>query len=423
MRKEDQIMEAKRRKQNPNGLKMYWCLALMCLCIQHLVAGLDAPHVYQGKEVEFAYSLEDGVMSLSAQAKGPKIRRAAFVSVPCSEFDGDVHHSTGVSFEVKGKVSDGLASCFIGDNKKLMAVHGYEHGFLLEASWTKMTLYWEDFVQNQKPWGSKEHQLLSEHHRPSVKDLSQLAFGRMFKYNRHDRKDWSLEIKNIKWLSTPKADVSHLLVPPKNNLEKSLAKIRSGEELNVLLVGDSITDYGKDRAHGFFVFEELKKDHPVKVTIHNGAIGGHSVRCGTVVLKRSLKAMPKPDLVIMMYGANDCKALESKSMGPKDFNAQMGFFIDRLREWSESQPDIVIMNGVPRLNKERKESTGLVEKATAQIRELETSHGVDVIETQSHFLALDDATRLKVYKDTIHQTEEGQIFLAQYILQHFKEKL
>jgi len=157
--------------------------------------------------------------------------------------------------------------------------------------------------------------------------------------------------------------------------------------------------------------------------VANAAIGGHSCRGGQIVLQRSLQKMPKPDLVYIMYGANDCKAITPTSgFNDKVFEAQLDSLIRRVTE-KTGGTEFILVNGVPRIDPKTGKSKNFVEPLMPAYERLSKKYGLVLCDTMSVYQNLSREEQEKYYKDSVHQTQEGLKFMGALIAKTIKENM
>ena len=363
-------------------------------------------------------SLENGVSLLSAPEDGKKYKQA--VSYAWKPVDQTVPADTNaIRFEAKGDGSKFLGSVFLGSNKQLL--NQYEATFSLSSTdWQSVTIPLSDFSRADKPWGVN-HPMGEDSVFISKEKAKFIGFGRGFQFHKFAYPNYSFSIRNLEFIK------AELPKPAKiqgglNNLKK---KLEAGDDVNVLLLGDSITYYGQDKSHGFYAFEELKNQYKSKVTVHNGAIGGHSVRGGKIILDRNLAVMPKPDLVFAFYGANDCKTLENPEhqFTAKVFEMQLEALLQAVSDKTQGAPEFLLINGVPRCDKESMETRGIVEPLMPAYTNLSKKYDITLVDSMSVFLKLSKEEKQKYYKDTIHQNDTGLQFIGSLVADKLKQEL
>lgn len=124
--------------------------------------------------------------------------------------------------------------------------------------------------------------------------------------------------------------------------------------------------------------------------------------------------MPDPDLVCVMFGANDAKERDFRpdATTPALFAQRIGTLIERLRIATGGQADIALLTGVPRLDEAHLASTGAVEAIASGVAQAAAQHQTAIVDTLAAYLALDPQARKPLYVDTVHQSEAGQRFIG-----------
>jgi len=337
----------------------------------------------------------------------------AYYTMPASGF---ARESDGLSFEVRGRGDSTLVSVMVAPDKHVHS--GWEATFFAEGTdWRTVRIRWDEFAPNCKPWNPGR---LVDGASLEPARITHMAFGRGNQFHKDQPMAWGFDIRNIK----EEADLQPLKVSGgvSEGLSRTRRIIKRKGHLNILLLGDSITMQGKNESYAHHVAGKLKEQFGITYTVSNMGIGGHTVRGGRLVLKRSLRTMPNPDLVFMMYGANDCKAV-SYGLTEASFKGQIEGLVDDLRVASEGEPDIVILNGLPRLNKERTKSTNVVEPIVPGIHAAAESRSLVLVDTFKPYLGFTPEQINRYYKDTIHQTPAGQVFIGQLVFDSLLKQL
>jgi lysophospholipase L1-like esterase len=328
----------------------------------------------------------------------------AYYAMPFKGIEAD---STGISFDVRGAGEPVLVSVMVAPDK---SVHiGWEATFFAEGTdWKTVKIRWDQFSPNCKPWNPGRF----VDGTPLEPDtLKFIAFGRGNQFNKDQPAGWAFDVRGIQTESV----LPIVEVPKKvsTGLSRTRAIIKQKGHLNILMLGDSITMHGKDQTYGYHFAKKLEEQFGITSSVANAGIGGHTVRGGRVVLKRSLKLMPNPDLVFVMYGANDCKSVQTSGLTAESFHVQYGALIDDLRIATGGKTDIVVLTGVPRLNKERTETSGVVEPIVPGVHAVAKSRDLALVDTFPAFLKLTPERVEAYYKDTIHQLPGGQVFMGE----------
>jgi lysophospholipase L1-like esterase len=159
----------------------------------------------------------------------------------------------------------------------------------------------------------------------------------------------------------------------------------------------------------------------VDCQVANAGIGGHSARHGLIVLPRSMLSMPDPDLVCIMYGANDCKAanppFEKTGFSEAAFARNLEALVDQVRRLTGGQADVMLLSGVPRLDKPGGTTSGAVEAIVGAVRRVASEKKTAFCDTVPAFLSLTAAEKQQFYLDTIHQTQAGLEFIGKLVFE------
>ena len=380
--------------------------ALIASIFTSLVNADEYKAVVNNKLNKLEIHEDEGVLSVKS-IPATDLKKNQVSSYARALIDPQNSSANAISFEYKGDGSDFYASVFLGEKKNLL--DAYEAVFPLKSTeWQKRTILISEFARNAKPWNPTDLNL--ENTRASLNALKFIGFGRGFKYHRYNHPDFSFQIRNIKFVQAPEI----LKLPLKKGIPNFLEKLKANQSVKILLIGDSITEHGKDLSHTYHGMKQLGKE----AEVFNAAIGGHSSRCGEIVLERSVGRMPKPDLIVLMYGANDCKLVTS----PQLFESHLMNTINKLNRLTDGNSEFLLINGVPRLEKGSMQSKEIVEKITPAYDLIAQKHGLLVVDSMSAFLALNEEDKKQYYKDTIHQTQEGQKFIGRLISKTIKEQ-
>jgi len=370
--------------------------------------------------MQHSVSEEGGAQVLKlAYDISPKPGWGSYVAAPwqCPADAGD-----GISFEVKGDGSTYYASFFLSYQPNVSM--GYEAIFpLASTEWHKVTLRWDELVQNHLPFDAKivglDTGLVLEPSR-----ITTIGFGTGATLHEYRPQQYALEVRSIRI----EAHIPvHQVASYSKGLARTVALIKAKQPLKILLIGDSITAMYRDRSYGYYLGQELTQAYGVDCQVANVAIGGQTVRYGTIILGRSLATMPDPDLVCIMFGANDCKEVEYRpAFTAEVFAAQLANLIARVRQGTDGKADILLLSGVARLNQERTENAGTVEKIADGIRQAAEANQTGYCDTLAAYHTLLQGKQeewLKLYKDTIHQGEDGQKFLCEQVFATIKGPL
>jgi lysophospholipase L1-like esterase len=374
-----------------------------------LVSAQDFTAVISSGSAQLEITQADGEISFISKPENDKQNAVSYGRQAIKIAKG----ANTVSFEVKGDGSDFYASIFLGEGKFLHSA--YEAAFSLKnTAWHKVTLPFSYFSRNDKPWNPVKSLGLESTSVNSSK-ITHLGFGRMYMYSRHNHPNYSFSIRNVKF----SAENNSKNMSVRQGLKQSISKIKNKEKINVLLLGDSITHMGKDNNHTYHAFKEMNALG--NATIINAAMGGHTSRAANVILSRSLAKMPNPDLTIIFFGANDCKAVqEGNGFTSKVFEKNLLQLIKNVNQRTHGKSEFLLINGVPRVNKADMISTGEVEKITAAYKNIAKEHGLVLCDTIELYNQLPLKDKKAYYRDTVHQSQKGLAFIGKQIAQKLK---
>ncbi|MES2308447.1 MAG: GDSL-type esterase/lipase family protein [Verrucomicrobiota bacterium] len=374
--------------------------------------------IKSGPNLEVSTAVEEGISVLKIQdhqEKEKTPRRTSVITSWKAPLAGQ-----GISFEVKGDGSTFYGSLFLGDQADVTTL-GYEALFpLASTDWQKVTLRWEDFVQNYLPYNKNIVARTSTLNLDPGK-IRFLGFGTGCPLYKYYPSSYSLQVRNIR--------VEDKISPPPSlsydqGLSRTISKIKNKQPLKILLLGDSITDLGGDHSYGYFCAKMLKETYGIESQVVNAGIGGQSVRYGTIILPRSLRTMPDPDLVCIMFGANDCKETEFRPDFTADtFRQQISALIARVRQGTGGQADIILLSGVPRLDDQKRATVGVVEKIAPGIQLAAEQNQTGYVDTLSAYLGLESTFRATFFLDTIHQNPKGLEYIGTQLFQRIKAEM
>jgi lysophospholipase L1-like esterase len=409
---------------NPRVLSFF--VFLFLVAVSHPLPALDIDWAGAPKNpnLQVTTATENGtpVLGLAYTNHADALKgQVAFVTAPFHVPAGST--AQGLSFEVRGDGSSAYASILLTHAKPSFGGTGYEAIFPLDGKdWKKITLRWDDFVQNYLPWAKMN---VNDDTRP-VLDPAKIAFigfgeGRYFIKFYPRQADFS--IRNIQLVDEIPAPQVPAFSPGWTHVKSLLGTSR---KINILLLGDSITDFGDDHSYGYFLGQKIKQTWGNDCVVANCGIRGHSIRGGIIVLPRSLRTMPDPDLVCILYGANDSTALGLKSeFNEQVFKQETEELIDKVRIGTNGNADICLVTGDPRHLKETvngvaqvsPKSNGLIEKIIPAFKEAAAERQTAYADTFSRYLTITPDQQKQYYrpKDIVHQSPAGLEFMGDLV--------
>lgn len=361
-----------------------------------LKAGNDKVHVeavdgHVGKAVQLAFAAEcTNTFAMSRVRGRPEWDQAA-----------------GISFWVKG---DGSTTCgaieFVWNDDYAVR---YDASFPISSrTWTKVVIPWRDFI----PVTANEKSVPLDpagDHKPS--QLGQLWFGKWWYWREYPAHSYAIDDLRLETVITlDPADHRPLGAP----LARVAAKLKAGQPLTVVTMGDSLTDirHWTNRTTNWPAFfrDAAQERWKSIVTLVNPAIGGTELKQNVVLLPRWLASTPTPDLVTICFGFNDW----SNGMRGERFRAAMVDAIRRVRRLTGGAADVMMIATVPGLPLWDE----LGELAQA-VRQAAVDEHAGLCDAYAAFLAAaKDGGRERLYVDDhVHLSPPGQQVLAKAVLE------
>jgi lysophospholipase L1-like esterase len=318
----------------------------------------------------------------------------------------DWDRAAGFSFWVKGDGSDhfgGLQLIYDED----YAVR-YDNCFPLRSKqWTKVTVAWRDLVPvlpgpKSRPLGGKGGN--------SPSKISGLWFGQWWYWR--DYPAVSFAVDEIRLEDRIDLDTRDYR-PEGPPLGRVLARLKEGRPITVVTMGDSLTDFrhwaNRKVSWPVLLQKRLEQMYRGKVTIINPAIGGTQLRQNLVLTPRWLAKDPEPDLVTILFGANDWDA----GMRGGQFRESCEDAIDRVRRATRGKSDVLILTTVPSAAR----WTTLAELAGA-CREAAKARNAGLADTERAFLTAGKDSKERLFAwDRVHLGPAGHELVAGAVLE------
>ena len=324
-------------------------------------------------------------------------------------------NANAIRFDVKGDGSTYFASLLLGTGGPLSG--WYETSFPLNnTDWVTHTIYLKDIVQFDKPWGV-QNKLNLETLEIDKNVINRVGFGRMYAFHKYYTTGIGFSVRNIEFI-----DAGVIVHPEhKEKLVKTKELLEDSQPIKIMLLGDSISDHPGENNQVSKAFEKLKLIYGSNIEVANCAVAGHTSRSADIILDRSFLQMPNPDLVFLMFGANDCKATEFEGAGFNEdvFKAHLEHLINRIHRKTNGDVEIFLLSGVPRLEEnDRSKSTGLVEKIAGAYPRIAEEYNLAYLNTIPFFTGLSAGDITNYMADTVHLTQAGTDYLGDLIYDH-----
>lgn len=234
------------------------------------------------------------------------------------------------------------------------------------------------------------------------------------------------------------------------NFEKVAKEIKVKKHMNILVIGDSLSDFYRGYNYINIIDKLLNKYNPGKVSIKNVGVGGDFM---TRVWKRiegtegkhgayrqymyNNLLKPNPDLIIIFLGANDTKCLNTTNyeiplVPTKDQKVLYEKMLNYLKkktgakiiivECPSFNPLVCAKNAQKLQGMNRRHNKYGIKKAIINFnnvnKELESEYNLEYIDLFDVTNEHPERNDLFLPTDGVHLTEKGSRFLALEILKH-----
>lgn len=312
----------------------------------------------------------------------------------------------GISFWVKGDGSESWGGLELIDGSDYRFRYGY--CFPIDSTeWRKITVPWHDLVPEHPAADLVD---AASGYAPSR--FGNVWFGKWWYWR--DYPAHSYAVDQIALESSIPLDATDY-TPPRGGSPRLLAKLKAGEPVTIVTVGDSLSAAehwaNREVLWSFLLAEKLKARFGGDVTVVNAAIGGTPLNTNLVLMPRWLKATPRPDLVTVWFGFNDWD-LGARREG---FAKMLGFAVDRIRRMTGGQSEVLLMTTCPAMGR-----WDTMEELAEAAREVaaEKRAGLADIAAAFHQAGADEAARASLYcTDETHLGQAGHTLAAETVIQ------
>jgi acyl-CoA thioesterase-1 len=197
-------------------------------------------------------------------------------------------------------------------------------------------------------------------------------------------------------------------------LNKSIDKLKKGEQLSLVALGDSLT-YGWLVRKGYldFINEMIKDRYPKsKIAITNRGIPGDTAEGGLARLEHDVIDL-NPDLVMIQFGLNDAFS----GISPEKFENTMVTIVEKLKAGTESE--ILLLTSVPIMNGH---GNFIAEQFYHSILTAADKENVPVVQVHRYWgkkISAGIDFKKLVQADQVHPTLEGYRLIAEAIMEVF----
>lgn len=317
--------------------------------------------------------------------------------------------AAGFSCWVKGDGSNHLGGIeFVWNND-----YGQRYAYAFpinDTNWHKVVVPWRDLV----PELAAPIKPIDPVNGNAPSKLNAITFGKWWYWG--DYAAHSYAIDDIRLEPTIPLPTQNFR-PPGAPLARVAAKLKAGQPITIVTMGDSLTDtkhWSNQKTNWPMDLQAaLKAQYKSAITLVNPAMGGTILRQNLVVLPRWSSLTPKPDLVTVFFGFND---YDGGARGPEFYQMQIDA-IRRIREATGGQADVLIMTTYKPLdNGER-----LAELADACRRAAKDSNA-GIADIYSAFQAAPGDKASLYGWDKVHLGPPGQELVAKLVAKALAEQ-
>ena len=310
--------------------------------------------------------------------------------------------AAGISFWVKGDGSTARGAIqFVWNDDYAVR---YDASFPITATeWTKVVIPWRDLI----PVAANEKSVPLDpagERKPS--QLGQIWFGKWWYWREYPAHGYAVDDLCLEPVIALDATDYR---PSGSPLARSAAKLKTGQPITVVTMGDSLTDtrHWANRTTNWPAYfrDAAQERWKSAVTLVNPAIGGTELKQNVVLIPRWIATTPKPDLVTICFGFNDW----SSGMRPERFKPAMIDAIRRVRRATGGAADVLVIATLPGLPL-WDELGGLAQAA----RDAAKQENAGLCDGYGAFIAAaKDGGRERLFvDDKVHLSPDGQQVLA-----------
>jgi acyl-CoA thioesterase I len=349
---------------------------------------VEAVDGHDGKAVKFTFDAESNGKYARAKFRG----------------EADWDQAAGISFWVKGDGSPHLGALEFIWNEDY--AQRYAISFRIDSTeWTKVVVPWRDFLAESSAPAAVPLDPATDH-KPS--QLSLAWFGKWWFWRPQVAHSYAIDDLRLEpSIPTDTAD----LRPKGEPLARVRAKAAAGKPITVVAMGDSLTDTkhwtNQKTNWPLFLGEVLKRDAKCDLTLVNHALGGTELRGNILRIPVWVESTPKPDLVTIMFGAND----EAANATGDSFRLTMVDAIRRVRRATGGEADVLVMATAPKAD-DAHAHQALAEACRAAAK----AENAGLCDVAAAFAALPDDQRNAAFADDkVHLAPPGQQLVAKTV--------
>lgn len=315
----------------------------------------------------------------------------------------------GFSFWVKGDGSTNWGGLELIDRSDYSLRYGFCFPINCQA-WKQVFVRWNDLVPELAG------PLIAKSGGYSPAGFGNFWFGKWFYWRDYPAISYAID-QVVLETSIQKSS------PPSRwgtGLERVREKLKRKQPVAIVTMGDSLTDKrhwaNRELLWADELGKELKAKYGSDITLVNPAIGGTTLSQNLVLTPRWLAQCPKPDLVTIWFGGNDWDT----GVRGERFREYLAFAVDRLREQTGGNADILLMTTCPGFK--RWETTVELDQATKQIEREKKTGLADVAGAFRRAGSAEEALKKSLWAwDNVHLGTNGHQLVVETVLKTLEE--
>ena len=312
----------------------------------------------------------------------------------------DWDKAAGFSFWVKGDGSGHLGGLEVIWNEDYS--RRYALAFRIDSTdWKQVQVRWSDLIPETAvaPAGIGTPGL-------EASKLGPIQFGKWHYWSDYAAHSYTIDDIRLE----PTIEAAPAPRPQGDPLARVRAKVRAGQPITVVTMGDSLTDFrhwsNKETNWPTLLGQKLKEKHGSEMKLVNPAIGGTELRHNVVLLPRWVQTEPAPDLVTVFFGYNDW----ASGMRGAGFQGALEDAVRRIRAATGGKADVLLLSTRP--NRDNAEELSELAVATRAAAQQENAGLADI---SAAFGARADRADLYAW-DKVHLSGAGHQVVADVVL-------
>jgi lysophospholipase L1-like esterase len=314
--------------------------------------------------------------------------------------------AAGFSFWVKGDGSDHLGGIELVHSDDFSRRYAVAFS-IRDAEWRQVAVPWRDVLPE-----TAVAPFLGGAMKPSA--FGNFWFGKWWYWRDYAAHSYAVDSIALE----PKIDLPPDPAPPAGPpLAKTAAKLRAGQPVTIVTMGDSLTDFAhwanRETNWPTLLVRRIEQVCKSRVHLVNPAIGGTELKQNLILMPRWAETA-KPDVVTVCFGYNDWG---SGMRGPH-FRETLGMAVDRIRRLTGAE--VLLLTTLPALER----WTEMAELSQA-VRDASKEKNAGLADTDRAFHAAGDAdpaARARLYcRDKCHLGPDGHRVVAETVFEALRK--